>query len=53
MKKKLPLWNGKYRPEDITVEQVAKMNAPEAIKFLAWTHRYRETLEKLSEEQEQ
>lgn len=32
----VPLWNGQYRPEDITPEYVSTLDIPGCLKLLKW-----------------
>ena len=38
-----PLWDGKYRPEDITPEYVRKLDMPTSLKLLRWFDKWAET----------
>lgn len=37
-----PLWDGKYRPEDITPEYVRKLDMPTSLKLLRWFDKWAE-----------
>ena len=37
-----PLWDGKYRPEDITPEYVRKLDMPTSLRLLRWFDKWAE-----------
>lgn len=43
MKKKKPLWNGKYRPEDITPEYIQSLSMLDALNLCKWMNAYNST----------
>ena len=38
--KNIVLWNGQYRPEDITPEYIQSLSISEALNLLSWLNRY-------------